>query len=667
MIFGSGIVICLLVFCVGTSSVTKEKTSPVIQTIQSSTNKTTEEKPLASKLTRPSTNNTKNGTKEEAKNENKEVKEVKALSEDSELEIDSLTKENNTAITTAKNTTKSTSKAAPKKITLNKVKTEKQKPLKIIDEKTKEMEGSGSGTGFYNGNSTETNDSNKKHESEDKGSKEKPKSSKEKKGDKNKDVYDAEYSEPSEDGEFNYNDEYYGGEGQGYEYNNNNGAQTSKEYTYGFNHDGGPPIVEGQSFDMKQQQPSDSSVSETPQGSFDPYQALADSSPDSAESDSMSPSQDIVSNNNEGMINSDQGIGTMTDDESVPTEYGDYEKKTKTNKIGKKRTKLHRKFNQARHKHVMKAKKSVTTQTRFTDAKGYKRTIMIGNRICGSKKSTNIHTLQKKDEIHMTTTSKAEETTIKKEQPSVIRATDQCCAEHYECPRIVPAKSAKYGYQNDIEYDVMGCSCDTKFRNCLKNANSYTADAVGHLYFNTLKIPCLTFEQELPEPKSEQPSPDSMNVVSVVPDAETERESVGGAQLVVSQRNIHKDNIIEHDKQQVANKQPKKELVEERPDRQLERQPDRQQERQEIQDIQQNAPMQQQSGSSSQMSLTTNRSKETQKEDEEQEEQSDGRKNKRPDIMNPNPSPSNPNPYGGKIRGVVNIPEAYLPKVSITH
>ena len=88
----------------------------------------------------------------------------------------------------------------------------------------------------------------------------------------------------------------------------------------------------------------------------------------------------------------------------------------------------------------------------------------------------------------------------------------------------------------------MACSCDAKFRSCLKNANSYTADAVGHLYFNTLKIPCLTFEQET-SPDVKNSIKEVSNIVSVVPDVETERETIGGAQLVVSPKGFtHTEN-----------------------------------------------------------------------------------------------------------------------------
>ena len=81
------------------------------------------------------------------------------------------------------------------------------------------------------------------------------------------------------------------------------------------------------------------------------------------------------------------------------------------------------------------------------------------------------------------------------EVPTALQATDTCCADHNLCDKIVPAKSEKYGYVNSLQYDVRSCGCDDRFRMCLKHANSYTADAVGHLFFNVLKIPCLTFTQ----------------------------------------------------------------------------------------------------------------------------------------------------------------------------
>lgn len=108
-----------------------------------------------------------------------------------------------------------------------------------------------------------------------------------------------------------------------------------------------------------------------------------------------------------------------------------------------------------------------------------------------------------------------------------------CCDEHFKCPRFVPAKSTKYGYTNDLEYNVMECNCDNKFRDCLKKCDSNTADAVGHLYFNTLRIPCLTFSEQSEEATIQ--TPESMNVVTIIPDSASDTEKLGKAQMVISE------------------------------------------------------------------------------------------------------------------------------------
>ena len=328
--------------------------------------------------------------------------------------------------------------------------------------------------------------------------------------------------------------------------------------------------------------------------------------------------------------------------------------------------------------------------------------------MCGSKRSTNVHAMKRDDlrirqredgDLSMKKYAKGHD-----ESPALLHATDSCCAEHYDCSRIVPAKTLKYGYQNEIEYDVMSCECDSKFRNCLKNANSYTADAVGHLYFNTLKIPCLTFEPEVLEAKSEQPgSPqESMNVVSVVPDAETERETVGGAQLVIAPRvmpNTGKESQHEqqhelHEQHDLHEQQPQREIHEfhEQHDLHEQQQPQREmhefheqlQQQQhefhepqhEIHEFHEQHELREQPELQDQhieQHYTTQKSRkesEMKDEDDDREDETDEKrlkKNKKPaDIMNPNPSPA-PVPYVGKIRGVVTVPEAYYPKIAMQH
>ena len=40
---------------------------------------------------------------------------------------------------------------------------------------------------------------------------------------------------------------------------------------------------------------------------------------------------------------------------------------------------------------------------------------------------------------------------------------------------------------------VSHCSCDQRFRSCLKMAKTDAADSIGNIFFNILKEPCIVF------------------------------------------------------------------------------------------------------------------------------------------------------------------------------
>ena len=71
---------------------------------------------------------------------------------------------------------------------------------------------------------------------------------------------------------------------------------------------------------------------------------------------------------------------------------------------------------------------------------------------------------------------------------------NRCCIDHENCDKFIAAKSEQYGFKNDKDYTIYDCKCDDGFAECLKYADSNTADEVGHLYFNVLKMPCINFE-----------------------------------------------------------------------------------------------------------------------------------------------------------------------------
>ncbi len=81
-------------------------------------------------------------------------------------------------------------------------------------------------------------------------------------------------------------------------------------------------------------------------------------------------------------------------------------------------------------------------------------------------------------------------------KPQWFERLNRCCVDHEECNRFIPAKQERYNYKNDREYTIYDCKCDDSFAECLKYADSYTADAVGDLYFNVLKMPCINFPED---------------------------------------------------------------------------------------------------------------------------------------------------------------------------
>ena len=74
---------------------------------------------------------------------------------------------------------------------------------------------------------------------------------------------------------------------------------------------------------------------------------------------------------------------------------------------------------------------------------------------------------------------------------------DRCCRHHdLGCPVSINAGETKYGLTNMRIHTVMHCSCDQRFRSCLKMAGTQAADLVGSLFFNTINIPCFVFSKE---------------------------------------------------------------------------------------------------------------------------------------------------------------------------
>ncbi|XP_063542331.1 uncharacterized protein LOC134750966 [Cydia strobilella] len=68
--------------------------------------------------------------------------------------------------------------------------------------------------------------------------------------------------------------------------------------------------------------------------------------------------------------------------------------------------------------------------------------------------------------------------------------TDTCCREHDACKIFILTGDSKYGLTNTGLFTRSHCSCDAKFRECLKKTNSLISAQIGLTYFNVLGPQC---------------------------------------------------------------------------------------------------------------------------------------------------------------------------------
>ncbi|KAG7198688.1 hypothetical protein KM043_001686 [Ampulex compressa] len=68
---------------------------------------------------------------------------------------------------------------------------------------------------------------------------------------------------------------------------------------------------------------------------------------------------------------------------------------------------------------------------------------------------------------------------------------DRCCRTHDLCPVKVRAQQTRYNLTNYSIYTKSHCICDDALYKCLKAANHPTANIMGHIYFNMVKVPCI--------------------------------------------------------------------------------------------------------------------------------------------------------------------------------
>ncbi|XP_012285622.1 uncharacterized protein LOC105702550 [Orussus abietinus] len=73
---------------------------------------------------------------------------------------------------------------------------------------------------------------------------------------------------------------------------------------------------------------------------------------------------------------------------------------------------------------------------------------------------------------------------------------DRCCRTHDHCPAKVRAQRTRYDVTNYSLYTKSHCNCDEGLYQCLKTANHPTANVMGVIYFNIVRVPCL---EDIPE------------------------------------------------------------------------------------------------------------------------------------------------------------------------
>ena len=75
--------------------------------------------------------------------------------------------------------------------------------------------------------------------------------------------------------------------------------------------------------------------------------------------------------------------------------------------------------------------------------------------------------------------------------------TDRCCRHHdLGCPLSLEPGQTEYGLFNHLHHTVMHCSCDHRFRSCLRMVNNQAADIVANLFFNILNTKCFVFKMQ---------------------------------------------------------------------------------------------------------------------------------------------------------------------------
>ncbi|XP_031638977.1 phospholipase A2 hemilipin isoform X1 [Contarinia nasturtii] len=73
---------------------------------------------------------------------------------------------------------------------------------------------------------------------------------------------------------------------------------------------------------------------------------------------------------------------------------------------------------------------------------------------------------------------------------------DKCCRRHDHCKFNIYAMTTKWRLFNYRPFTISHCSCDMRFRTCLKMADSPDATMVGKLFFNIVQTKCFVLKPE---------------------------------------------------------------------------------------------------------------------------------------------------------------------------
>jgi len=73
---------------------------------------------------------------------------------------------------------------------------------------------------------------------------------------------------------------------------------------------------------------------------------------------------------------------------------------------------------------------------------------------------------------------------------------DRCCRRHDNCPYNIKAFKSKYGIRNLGLNTISHCSCDFRFRGCLRSLEGKVGSLIGGMFFNVLKMKCFLLERK---------------------------------------------------------------------------------------------------------------------------------------------------------------------------